>query len=109
MLICQRNSDLQPALDSQEVDWTLAAQAFPNLDEAPLSPSSNSKQQNHTFTTSANPCSLQGKQLQVYTTVHEHFEADNPPTLRMIVSGSAGTAKSYFIHCFMLLLQNQLS
>ena len=34
--------------------------------------------------------------------------ATAPPTLRMIVSGTAGTGKSYLIHCLRLLLQKQI-
>ena len=45
------------------------------------------------FTTSADPQRLQGKQLQIYDLVLEHAKA---PPLRLIVSGTAGTGKSYF-------------
>ena len=93
----------------RNVDWTHAAQLYPNLDEAS---SFISQQQqatsHHTFTTTADPCNLQGKQLRVYNTVREHFEATNPPPLRMIVSGTAGTGKSYLIHCLRLLLQDHV-
>ena len=57
---------------------------------------------------SANPANLQGKQQQVYTIVQQHQSANSPPPLRMIVSGTAGTGKSYLIHCLRLLLQRQL-
>ena len=58
------------------------------------------------FTTSADPQHLQRKQLQAYNIVREHAEAeaDHPPPLRLIVSGAAGTRKSYLIHCLRLLL-----
>ena len=52
-----------------------------------------------TFTTTADPQNLQGKQLQAYTIVRQHLEADSPPPLRMIISGTAGTGKSYLIKC----------
>ena len=58
---------------------------------------------------------LHGKQLQVYTIVQQHQSAINPSPsainpspLRMIVSSTAGTGKSYLIHCLRLLLQRQL-
>ena len=36
MLICQRNADLQPSMDTQDgIDWTLAAHSYPTLEEAP--------------------------------------------------------------------------
>ena len=110
MLICQRNTDLQPNTDSQQdIDWTLASQSYPNLEEAPSFISQQRQVAGeHVFTTSADPQNLQGKQLQVYTAVQQHHNAVNPPPLRMIVSGTAGTGKSYLIHCLRLLLQHQL-
>ena len=110
MLICQHNVDLQPNTDSlQDIDWTQAARSYSNEEEAP---SFISQQQQaagqHVFTTTADPVNLQGKQLQVYTTIQQHHAAISPPPLRMIVSGTAGTGKSYLIHCLRLLLQHQL-
>ena len=110
MLICQRNADLQPSMDTQDgIDWTLAAHSYPTLEEAP-SFISQQKQAagQHVFTTSANSANLQGKQQQVYTIVQQHQSANSPAPLRMIVSGTAGTGKSYLIHCLRLLLQHQL-
>ena len=110
MLICQRNADLQPNMDTQDgIDWTLAAHSYPTLEEAP-SFISQQKQAagQRVFTTSANHANLQGKEQQVYTIVQQHQSANSPPPLRMIVSGTAGTGKSYLIHCLRLLLQCQL-
>ncbi len=36
------------------------------------------------------------------------MDAESPPPLRMIVSGTAGTGKSYLIHCLRLLLQDRV-
>lgn len=36
------------------------------------------------------------------------MESDNPPPLRMIVSGTAGTGKSYLINCLRLLLGDKV-
>ena len=110
MLICRHNADLQPSMDTQEdIDWTGDAQSYPNIDEAPsfISQQRQAAGQ-HVFTTTANPANLQGKQLQVYTIVQQHHSAISPPPLRMLISGTAGTGKSYLIHCLRLLLQNQL-
>ena len=110
MLICRQQADLQPSMDTREnIDWTLAAQSYPNIEEAPsfISQQRQAAGQ-HTFTTTADPRNLQGKQLQVYTIVQQHHSAISPPPLRMIVSGTAGTGKSYLIHCVRLLLQRQL-
>ena len=60
------------------------------------------------FTTSADPQHLHGKQLQACNIVREHAQADHPPPLRLIVSGTAGTGKSYLIHCLRLLLDNHV-
>ena len=110
MLVCQHSADLQPNTNSQEdVDWTQAAQAYPNLEEMPtFIPRQRDSAAEHSFTTSADPQHLQGKQLQAYTIVREHAEADSPPPLRMIVSGTAGTGKSYLIHCLRLLLSSRV-
>ena len=110
MLVCQRSFELQPDTDSQqEVDWTDAARAYPNLEEVPsfISQQRQSAAQ-HTFTTTADPQQLQGKQLLAYTIVRQHLESDASPPLRMIVSGTAGTGKSYLIHSLRLLLQDRV-
>ena len=106
MLICQLNADLHT---QEDIDWTLAAQSYPNLEEAPrFITEQRQAAAQHAFTTTADPCKLQGKQLQVYTIIQQHQSANNPPPLRMIVSGTAGTGKSYLIHCLRLLLQREL-
>ena len=60
------------------------------------------------FTTFADPQQLQGKQLQAYNLVQQHAEANHPTPLRLIVSGTAGTGKSYLIHCLRLLLSHRV-
>ena len=111
MLVCQRNANLQPDTESQQgVDWTQAGRAYPNLKEMPsfisrhreLTPDS-------AFTSTADPHRLQAKQLQAYTVVRQYFEADGSlPPLQMIVTGTAGTGKSYLIHCLRLLLKDKV-
>lgn len=51
---------------------------------------------------------LQGKQLQAYTIASQHVEAVDPTPLRMIISGTAGTGKSYLINCLRLLLRDKV-
>ena len=101
MLICQTRSELQSTTNIQDdCDWTLAAQSYPDLDEAPSFISQKQQTVRQTaFTTTADPRNLCGKQLQVYDTLCEHLQGTNQPPLRMIVSGTAGTGKSYLIHC----------
>ena len=110
MLICQRAADIQPDTSSEEgFVWTAAAQSYPNLEETPTFVSRNRHQaEPHMFTTSASAENLQGCQLEVYTTVKDHFESENSPPLRMIITGTAGTGKSYVIQCIRLLLGDSL-
>ena len=110
MLVCQRYSDLEPDMSSQQdFDWSTPGQAYSNLEEMPsfITQQRQSAPQ-HTFTTTADPQNLQGKQLQAYNIVLQHVQSDDPQPLRMIVSGTAGTGKSYLIHCLRLLLADKV-
>ena len=63
-----------------------------------------------TVQTSADPALLQGKQLAAYNIVKDHFaEGENIQPLRMIVSGTAGSGKSYLIQCLKKLLGDVLN
>ena len=106
MLICQRTGDQQPDTSSQEdFDWTAAAQSYPNLEEAPTFISRQRQQATpRVFTTTASPDNLQGTQLEVYYTVKDHFTSTITTPLHLIVTGTAGTGKSYLIQCLRLLL-----
>ena len=110
MLICQHNAELQPNMETQEdMDWIWAAQAYPNLEEMPtFICRQRTSAAEHLFSTSANPHHLQGKQLQAYSLMQQHAEAEAPSPLRMIVSGTAGTGKSYWIHCLRLFLNSRV-
>ena len=44
----------------------------------------------------------------MYDAVHSHMQAEHPDPLRMIVSGMAGTGKSFLIHCLKALLLDRL-
>ena len=110
MLICQHNAEFGQATGEEEdCDWSLAARAYTELREMP----SYIAQQRQEFvaqsalTTTAHASHLQGKQLQAYTAVRDHSESSDPnrPPLRMVVSGTAGTGKSYLIQCLKLLLK----
>ena len=112
MLICQYNAEFsQDADDEQDCDWLNAARAYPDVLEMP----SFLAQQRQQYTKecvslTADPAHLQGKQLKAYSIVREHFEVDNSnrQPLTMVVSGTAGTGKSYLIQCLKLLLKEQL-
>ena len=107
MLVCQCNAVLQPNIKSeQDVDGTRVTQAYTNIKEMPSFIFQQRESDDQcAFTTSADPQQLQGKQLPI---VQQHMEAEAPPPLRMIVSGTAGTGKSYMIHCLRLLLGDRV-
>ena len=107
MLVCQRNAVLQPNIKSeQDVDWTHVTQAYTNIKEMPFIIFwQRESDVQCAFTTSADPQQLQRKQLPI---VQQHIEAEAPPPLRMIVSGTAGMGKSYMIHCLRLLLGDRV-
>ena len=113
MLICQHNAEFGQATGEEEdCDWSLAARAYTELREMP----SYIAQQRQEFVaqsaliTIAHASHLQGKQLQAYTAVRDHSESSDPnrPPLRIVVSGTAGTGKSYLIQCLKLLLKDRL-
>ena len=107
MLVCQR---YQPDISlQQDFDWSASAQAYSNLEEMPsfIVLQRHSAGQ-HTFTTTTDPQCLQGKQLQLYSIVLDHVNSMDPPPLRLIISGTAGTGKSYLIHCLRLLLGDKV-
>ena len=112
MLLCQHKPEFTDSANADSsVDWSLAAKAYPNLDEMPHFIAQ--QRQHHVpqpSSTTADPERLQGKQLHAYSIVRDHFEerkAGKQP-LRMIVSGTAGTGKSYLIQCIKLLLRDHL-
>lgn len=111
MLICQYGAEFpQASSDNQDIDWSLAGKAYPDLGEMP-SFVAQQRQQHvvQPVTTTANPEKLKGKQLEAYTIVSDHFRsADSSSPLRMIVSGTAGTGKSYLIQCLKILLTDRL-
>ena len=110
MLICQHNVDIHCPHSNcdEEFNWSSISAAYPNIEELPvfITRQRQSAPQ-HTFTTIADPQCLQGKQLQAYTLVQQHLENGASP-LRIIVSGTAGTGKSYLIHCLRLLLKDKV-
>ena len=103
MLLC---SNLQQSAEEQgetqqSTDWTAAAQLYPNLEEAPrFVTHAKENAQLQVPTSTADPERLQGKQQLVYDAVRSHIQAEGPEPLRMVVSGTAGTGKSFLIHCW---------
>ena len=56
MLICQGNADLQAGTDSQDEDWTVGVQRYPNVEKMP--PRHGESAGQHLIT---DPQHLQGK------------------------------------------------
>lgn len=110
MLLCQLHPQLQFDDElSHSGDWTEAARAYPNIEEAPTFVARQREAATpHTFTTTADSQHLQGKQRHVYNVVQHHCDSNDTHPLRMIISGTAGTGKSYLIHCLRLLLQDRV-
>ena len=111
MLICQYGAAFpQSEKDKDDHDWSLAVMAYPNLHEL----SSFISRQHLEYVpqpaaTTADPERLQGKQLVAYNIVCDHFKMQDRATpLRLIISGTARTGKSYLIRCLKLLLAGQL-
>ena len=108
MLICQQLQQMgeQHVNVDNSVDWCEAARSYPNLEEMPKFII------HHKETTTiqqrsppANPQLLQGKQLEAYQIVQTYFSDEAPLPPRMIISGTAGTGKSFLINCLKGLLQ----
>ena len=90
-------------------DWSAAALHYPILEEVPsFIRQSREATQSCSSISTINPQLLQGKQRLVYNIVCQHLESADTEPLRMIVSGTAGTGKSYLIHCLKSLLQDQV-
>ena len=113
MSICHQRSTPAQQHDASSVptDWSAAALQYPNLEEVPSfirrSREANTTQPRSSYFT-INPQLLQGKQRLVYDTVCQHLQSADTEPLWMIVSGTAGTGKSYLIHCLRSLLQDQV-
>jgi len=107
MLICQHEAEFSHSNGDKRTahDWSQAAKEYPNIKEMPSFIAQQCQQyQTQPPETTADPDHLQGEQLCAYSIVREHFERGRvEEPLRMIVSGTAGTGKSYLINCLKLL------
>ncbi len=111
MLICQHRAEYpQSNIDDHNCDWSLAAKGYPNLLEMPSFITNQRREYvPQSVLKRADPKLLTGKQLEAYEMVREHFESKtHRSALKMIVSGTAGTGKSYLIQCLKLLLGDSL-
>ena len=92
------------------MDWSAAGKSYADLQEMP---SFIAQQHQHyvqpSYDVAVDPQRLQGKQLEAYKIVCDHYHSKECMTpLRMIVSGTAGTGKSYLIQCLENLLGDRL-
>ena len=100
MQICQHNAAYHNNADcDNDHNWSDSSVVYGSIEELPTF-ITRSRQANyqHQFSTIADPSTLQGKQLAVYNMVKSHMESNDSTPLRMIVSGTADTGKSYLIH-----------
>ena len=105
-MICQRTSQLEPVNTTEEEHhWAAAARSNPDIEDAPhFIPQGRQNTTPAPFTTSATPANLKGRQMDVYTTVKQHFDSCSQEPLHIIINGTAGTGKSYLVNCYRLLL-----
>ena len=111
MLLCtnQQHSAEEQGRSQESIDWCASSQQYPNIGEMPtFITRSKENAQLHVSTSTAAPELLQGKQRLVYDTVSSHMQSEGAEPLRMVVSGTAGTGKSFLIHCLKALLQSRL-
>ena len=110
MLLCSHQQKLEgnDIHSSQEVDWTAAGRQYSNLNEMPSFIAQQRQQDSHSSAhkVEVDPSKLQGKQLEAYNIVKCHYfsHQQQRTSLKMIVSGTAGTGKSYLIWCLQKLL-----
>ena len=83
MLICHRNADFRNPPDCDDKhNWSACSAAYTNLDEFPSFITRHYQSaQVQLFTTTADPASLQGKQLLAYNLIKHHMETNNPNPL----------------------------
>ena len=94
---------------SVPADWTAAALQYPNLEEVPsFITRSRHAAQPRSSTFAIDPGLLKGKQRLVYDTVCQHLHSPGAEPLRIILSGTAGTGKSYLLQCLRSLPQHQV-
>ena len=110
MLICQRNADHYNITDcDSDHNWSASTISYSNIQELPTFITRHRQAiQHYSFTIAADPSKLQGKQLATYNLVRDHMETNVSVPLRMIVSGTAGTGKSYLINCLRVLLREKV-
>lgn len=60
------------------------------------------------FNSNANPVVLQGKQLQIYQAMIQHFAGNFEFPLHIVISDTARTGKLFIINCFKMLLGDKL-
>ena len=110
MQLCHHHTEFEQVTTSCEVDWSPAGKQYNNLQKMPSFIAQHSQHfVNLSFETEAEAQNLKGKQHEAYQIVYNHYhdKLQGSP-LRMIISGTAGTGKSYLIKCLKKLLGNYL-
>ena len=112
MMLCHGHPEFQHG-DSkaiENVDWSAAAKKYEELNEMPSFIAQQCQQYVHSSCDpKIDPQKLQGKQLEAYDVVQDHYHSkEHRSPLRMIISGTAGTRKSYLSKCLKKLLGDHL-
>ena len=112
MMLCHGHPEFQHG-DSkaiENVDWSAAAKKYDELNEMPSFIAQQCQQYVHSSCDpKIDPQKLQGKQLEAYDVVQDHYQSkEHRSPLRMIISGTAGTGKSYLMKCLKKLLGDHL-
>ena len=112
MFLCTHQPDLEQAnVDvSSGIDWSAAGKSYSSPKDIPSFIAQ--QRQNHAVASSldpdVDPSKLSGKQLDAYEIVSHHLYQKIKELLRMIVSSTVGTEKSFLIKCLQGLLGDLL-
>ncbi len=113
MLLCghQYSIGASAVASCDKVDWTAAAKQYDNVGEMRsfVAQLRQCADMLSAISIKVDSSKLQGKQLEAFDVVNKHFSCHNQQQpLKMIVSGTAGTGKSYLIGCLHELLGEKL-
>ena len=110
MILCNQHPSDLTVDDLSSVQWQDAAKIYPNLQEANrfIITAKGSQVSTTSHSDDVNPAALQGHQRTAYEKVKLHFQNKTTQPLRMIISGTAGTGKSFLINCLRQLLRQKV-
>ena len=110
MILCNQHPSDSTVDELSSVQWQDAAKMYPNLEEANrfIITAKGNQVSTTLHSDAVDPALLQGHQRTAYDKVKLHFLNKSTDPLRMIISGTAGTGKSFLINCLRQLLGQQV-